>query len=338
MEFWRRAFWKSFWIALRRCRQDRRARVFVAKVIFAFVYVIGYAGYFLIVPWRQRDGGQALAVYGVLFGTAIIAYFALRRSHEIDQQMLTFSLTGRPEAEPSQPDQTSAAVGLYLAKRAAILSCLIGRAGSEILHKDGKVEGVTRQVQNTWLRENGLWQELEENEGALMSAADATWAGADRDSIVVWCERLRLLRWVLGMDPQLEPLEHFPRPDLRLMQGLHERPEAPQASVMPWDVRVEREKAAAYHARLVAEFQVRKLLPQDPEMEAWSSTLLEQYAGSSTDYLAGTKTIGELEEPELRLLAETVFARVQYAMYLELQLSSDAPISFGSWLEHRAPA
>ncbi len=337
MEIWHRAFWKSFWIALRRCGHDSRARVFVAKVVFAFVYAIGYAGYFVSLPFRERDGGQMLAFYGFIFGTGLIAYFALRRSHKLDQQMLTFSLTGRPEAQTSQPDQASAAVGQYLAKRAAILSCLIGRASSEILLQEGGSESATRQLQNRWLRERGPWADLEPEERALLSAADAGWSPADRDSVVVWCERLRLLRWVLGLDPQLEPLEHFPHPDLRIMEGLHERPLAPVARVMPWDVRVEREKAEGYDARLVAEFQARQLLPSDPEMEAWSSTLLAQYAGSSTDYLAGTKTVSELEEPELRLLAETVIARVLYAKYLELQLSNDEVIPFGYWLQRGVP-
>ncbi|QOY87434.1 hypothetical protein [Paludibaculum fermentans] len=139
------------------------------------------------------------------------------------------------------------------------------------------------------------------------------------------------------MDLQSEPLEHFPRPDLRIVEGLHERALAPVARVMPWDVRVEREKAEGYYARLLAEFQARQLLPADPEMEAWSSTLLAQYAGSSTDYLAGTKTVSELEEPELRLLAETVIARVQYAKYLELQLSHGEVIPFGYWLQRGVP-
>jgi hypothetical protein len=221
---------------------------------------------------------------------------------------------------------------LHLSRRAAILASLIGRACGEILAVNGNAGNRIRQTQNTWLRRNQLWDSLEPDELSLMSRAEATWTQAERDSVVVWCEQLRLLRWVLGIDSELMPLEHFPHPDPRLAEGLKGLPCGNAKKVNTWDVRIERDKAAHYEARLLAEFSARNLLPANPELDTWADELRNRLTGSSTDYLAGAKTISDLDDASLKLLGAVTVARVHYTSWLLEQLSEDTLFSFSEWI------
>lgn len=335
MAFWRKAFWRSYWIALRRSGQDRRARIFVLQVSGAIAYVIACIGFILILLFRSQGGGWLFAFYGFIFGTGFIAFLAIRRSHRRDRQLLNFSLSGDAPRTASDAGHASPAVCSYLCRRAAILSTLIGRAGSEMRVLSGNAAGSTRQVHNTWLRQNRLWEELEPNELSLMSKADGTWTQAERDSVVTWCEQLRVLRWALGIDSELMPLEHGPQPDLRLTEGLHEVRSARAINVRTWNVRNERDKAAEYEARLVAEFTARNLLPANAELNTWAGELRDRVSGSSRDYLAGARTVSDLDEATLRLLGAITVARTHYAAWLVDQWGSDRPCSFTEWFRRR---
>jgi hypothetical protein len=339
-----RTFWRSYWIALRRIRGDRRARALALKVTFGIGYAIAYllyVGSLELHTMNDQPVGWTFAFYGFIFGTGLVAYFLLNRSHRKQDELLNFSLTGTGRT-PQTGGGISSEVRNFLEERALILSSLVARAGSEIYLERNRLapgfEVITRQTLNARLRQNGLWDKLEAPELDLVSAADGRWTEEQQHQIPMWCEQLRLLRWTLGIDGELMPLAHFPRVDFSLARdllGARDPSISRKSMQQSWDLRVERDRAAEYTARVVAELKGRNMIADETGLEGWADRLREKSLGSSTDYLAGAKTIAELDEQDLRLLAAIAVSREQYADYLVDQLSTDRPISFESWASAR---
>ncbi len=303
----------------------------MVKVSAAIFYVLAYLGYVFILPFRHEGGGWLLAFYGFIFGSGFIAFFALRKSHERDKQVLHFSLTDR-RSRPSEAGQLSSANRSYLWQRAVIVGTLINRAGSEIRRANGHVAVSARATENHHLRQTRLWEHLEPIESVLMSKPEGTWSEHERSAITTWCEQLRVLRWVLGADTELMPMEHFPRPDFRLTEGLDRLDPKGSSHVDAWEMRLERDKSATYVTRALVELKARNLLPTSPKDHGLPGDLRDELKGNSTDSLAGTKTISELDEPALRLLAVVAAARMQYTAWLVDRLNSHTSSSFVEWL------
>jgi hypothetical protein len=337
MPIWRRQFWRSYWIALRRSGKDRRARHSALKISFLLAYVPAYIA-FLLVTLRGQEGAFAIPLYAFLFGTGAIAFLILRRSHRRQDELLNFSLTGRGRPDTSGAGDVSPAVRRHLEERALIVGSLVARAGSEMCLRLNEVppglEAMARQNLNTLLRQNGLWDRLEPAEAELMSAADGRWSPEQRYEVAKWCEQLRLLRWALGVDAELMPLAHFPKVDFSLAYDLLRRHKLPQPSGPTrgcWEIRVEREISSGYTARVVAEFRGRGLMPSTPELQGWADQVRGKFLGASSDYLAGSETVGELDDATLRQLIGISHARERYAAYLVDQLSAEVPFSFAAW-------
>lgn len=329
MGFWRRAFWKSFGIAVRRSPHDRRARIFLLKVSAAAAYLILYFSYVFIPPLRAAGGGGTqFAFYGVLLVAGFVAFRALRKSHARDDQLLNFSLRAVEEK-----GTLSSANRSYLRKRVKVVASLLGRGGSEIRIADGRLGNLlSRTTENDRLRQAELWDELEPIELSLMSKPEGAWSVQERDGVIAWSEQLRLLRWILGVDSELTPLEHFPRPDVRLAGDLYHLDPKLASNVGVWDVRSERDKSATYVNRLFAELERRNLLPASVADRRSPDDLQAEPLGNSTDLLAGVKTIADLDEQALRLMTAVSLARMQYAAWLVEYLSSDTTMSFAEWL------
>jgi len=339
MSIWRRGFWRSYWIALWRSREDKRARTSALRVTLLLAFVLAEVVIVFILPLRERESAWQIAFYGFIFGTGMIAFVILRRSHRKQDEWLNYSLTGRPDQHP--PDQdASPTVRSYLEERAIIIASVLARAGSEIYVQHNELpvglEVATRQVQNELLRQNGLWDKLEPAESELVSAADGRWTVEQQNEAPNWCEQLRLLRWTFGVDPELMPLAHFPKVDFTLAGGRLGEPGVSLAGrplLKSWDLRVERDIAQEYAARVFAELKGRGLIADSSEFDSWAEQFREESIGASVDYLAGTETIAGLKDESLRLLALIAIARERYAAYLAQQLSADAPFAFSSWLE-----
>ena len=195
---------------------------------------------------------------------------------------------------------------------------------------------VTRQTQNSLLREAGLWDQLELHERALSVVADGQWTNEQQNEVVKWCEHLRILRWILGIDAELIPLAHLPKIDFALSRSLlsaHAVLGQSKRMLRSWDVRIERDLALGYTARAIAELKARGLIAANPELEGWTDRLRDESLGASSDYLAGTKTVGELGDEALCVLGTTAAARERYTAYLVDQLSAEDPFSFTTWSE-----
>jgi len=337
MSIWGQGFWRSYWIALRRSGQDKRARVFVFKITFAFLYIAAYFAVFFLLPLRARGAGGLFAFYGLIFTSGAVAVFIIRRSHRKQNDLLNYSLTGL-NPRPVPAEDVSPPVRSYLQERALIIASLLARAASEIHieHHDlpAGAEVSTRQVQNALLRRKGLWDKLEPAEIELVSAADGRWTVEQQNNVTKWCEQLRLLRWALGIDAELMPLAQFPKVDFSLARDLlDERLTVPDGTPIrkSWDLRVERDVALQYTARIIAELKGRDLIANEVQLEDWTDRLRAESLGASKDYLAGSKTIGELSDETLRLLGSIAVARQAYATYLSEQLNADAPVAFATW-------
>jgi hypothetical protein len=335
-----RQFWRSYWIALQRSNKDRRARGVAFRITSALAYLLAYVASLYLLGKSilgAEGGGATLVFYGLFLGVVAAGVFMLRRAHRRQDDALKFSLTDTQPAR-QQADEVAEIVRTYFAERTVIIASLIARAGSEIYLLVNEfppgVEVVTRQAQNAILREKGLWDKLEPAESDLVSTADGRWSEEQRQQLASWCEQLRLLRWTLGIDAELMPLIHFPKVDFALSQSLEGPREVllrSERTLAPWELRVERDIAWRYFARIVAELKGRDLIGGDSEMEKWTAGLRAATIGPSTDYLAGPKTVGELDDESLKLLGVIAWSRGRYAAYLVDQLSADNCFSFATW-------
>jgi hypothetical protein len=327
-----RGFWKSYWIALRRSVKDKRARSMSLKITFGFIFLAAYAVYIFIAV------RNALGFYIIIFGGGIIAAVLMRRWHRKQDDLLNTSLTGGPSHEQDRSDALPQ-VRVYLEKRAQIVASLLARGSSEIYLQHRRpaagFQVVTRQIQNSMLRERGLWGDLEPLEAELASVADGCWSVEQHNHVPLWCEQLRILRWVLGIDLELIPLAHFPVLDLFLWREVLQpgRTPAVKPLLKPWDVRNERDIARGYGARVIAELRSRGFLRDNALPEGWADEFRARFVGDSTDLLAGTKTISELDDNALRNLGSFAVARERYCAYLVDLLTASQPFSFSTWAE-----
>jgi hypothetical protein len=341
VSWWRPTFWRFYWISLRRSPRDKRARVLALQITVFLLFVLIYVLFWLL-PLRSPGGIYLFGFYIVIFGSALITRLLISRSNRNANEVLSFSLTGSHRRTPEGTTYVSEAVRHYLAERTLILGSLMARAASEIyiqgLSLDAGEDVISRQIQNAFLRQAGLWEKLEPVERTLVIAADGQWTTEQRNQVATWSEQLRLLRWVLGLDAELVPLAHSPKVDFTLSRGLlRQRLVTVQSRRMlkPWDVRVERDIALTYTARIIAELNSRGVLTTDGDVGNWAGELRDIFLGESNDLLVGVRTVGELSNDALRLLCVSASARERYAAYLVDQLSADHPSSFAAWSESR---
>ena len=151
---------------------------------------------------------------------------------------------------------------------------------------------------------------------------------------MIWSEQLRLPRWTLGIDSELEPLTHF----FQTYENLHRDlaalfvSEVPDAAIrIPSAARAEREIARGYFARVLAEMNSRRLLKITVDVATQLEHFRTSVLGDSTDFLAGQRTVAELKNEELPGLATAARARMEYANYLTELLSAAVPFPISVW-------
>jgi hypothetical protein len=333
---WRRSFWKSFWFAILRVKVDKRARTAVVRAAVLLTWILVELWLVFLVPSHEGHGVFQMIFNGFIVVTGLIAARLTSRSNRKQNELLNFSITGQIPRQPPEPD--SQRVRHYLETRAAIIASLLARGAGEIYLVTHEVpigaEIMTRQIQNSALRRLGLWEELDPAEKELVFCTDGTWTEDQRKTVISWCEQLRLLRWTLRMDSELVPLAHQPDIDFSIAQMSLGEGSKPMRST--WDLREEREIALAYLARVVAELNARSLLDDSSELN-WARAFRENLLGGSTDYLARSQTVADLDEGALRTLGSVANERAKYAGYLVDQLSSPEPLRFLDWWHSNAP-
>src|SRR5262245_24308581 len=127
-------FWKSYWIALRRTRKDKRARSISLRITFWLANLVAYILFvvFMEVNTASSQGVWNAVFYAFIFGTGTIAAILMRRWHRKQDELLNTSLTGRAPLRPQDFADASREVRFYLEERALIIASLLARAAGEI--------------------------------------------------------------------------------------------------------------------------------------------------------------------------------------------------------------
>jgi hypothetical protein len=328
-------FWASVWIAVQRSGRDKRARALLTQLSVALGYLLWLAATQLLrfhQSWKEM-GPWTIAFDTAIYGSGVVAFSVIRWVHRKNHPT-TLSLAVSPARTDDEVPGPAPSIQRYLAERAAILSSLVRRAASEIdlRRSAARHEATTRSNENQLLRKYCLWEKLESPELNLVCVADGEWTVHQQNDLVEWSEQLRILRWVLRLDSDLVPLEHFPRPDVRLASGIADPQRIPAAEMNvlnSWDVRSERDLARLYVARIAAELEVRG--KYDVVCDNWARELRDELYGPSNDLLAGAMTISELADDALMLLAVIASARARYSDYLADQLGAEVAIPYTNW-------
>jgi hypothetical protein len=253
--------------------------------------------------------------------------FWLRHRYKQQDQVLSASITPRPEIAPTNNDPRMRA---YLVDRAAILAVLLARVGSEAYISEKELpeatEVITRQSLLTFLRENGLWEKLEVPEVELLSAPDGQWSRSQiQEGAVAYSEQLRLLRWTLQIDLFLAAISRSACPDYKQCKEFIEHYSEVQndtALLSSWDLRVARDHAWSFVSSNLT--RVGSGATSDSSSEA-----------SSVAGAHGTpdETSKGPQEGRVTISFEGArsFQRCEYAAYLTDLLIAGQPVSFREW-------
>jgi hypothetical protein len=307
-------------------------------VSFWLAYLVVY----LIFGWKiNRENGMGIwtvPFYGLIFGSGFLAFLFIRRVNRGSQQIFQHSFIQQPLLPEEDRRSSSPAVRIYLIQRTAILAGLILRAGTELSLNNPNAQQLAdagvRGAINKMLRKRELWDQLETGESDLFCAADGAWTTAQKNNLFSWCEQLRLLRWTIGLDANIVPLAHLPRPEVSVTEGLMDPGQTSirvKAMREVWEIRRERDLASDYTLRTISELIKRGLIDSD-SLDGSLGPLLRTWEDPSEDVIAGVKTVGELDDNALRSLGSTAVARLRYAEYLMDQLEAQTRMSYEGWL------
>ena len=273
----------------------------------------------------------------VLLLLALLVGAAIRHSHRREDQA-RFTLSHYPNVESTIPRETFQAIG----SRTLRLAFLIWRALSESnLHRiptpPGK-EVATRRVILSKLTELDLRNSLAEEELDLHLLPDGSWSSEQISSVLVRSAELQALRYCTGLDKHMEPIEDLnilPRIDVQSLTQL--TPDSTWHFRPTYDIRKERDEAAAYFLRCLAEKRRRGLYQGSlTEDEQHLFEMASLHAGDENhDLLLGTDTVAEASEASLEMATAQSHIRFKtlndilaelenYDNEVDLQFSDDA--------------
>ncbi len=258
-----------------------------------------------------------LGIWGALFWGLVMALAigvaaVLARSHRrTDESMLRLS---SPAVLPDQGGLLHHRPKLIAELiRAAVL---VDRAGIELMHGNRKADlaraGIARRRTLDAAKTSGTWDGLQPAEQDLLLSQEGSWDPGEAWSKVLRVEDVRVLRWVLGIDSLLSPLE-FTELDLRPALDITANPNRTlgTASLEPADLRPAKMLAGNMLDRLLAEGVWRGFYryPEDEtraRLIALADRLRENKSG---DLLVGTESVGEASEERIRLVMQTALRR-----------------------------
>jgi hypothetical protein len=275
---------------------------------------------FALIP-RSNEYAASAIFYGALAGVFVAA-----------------ALSWWAARTPRKWTRENPVLRKFLEERAVILASLISRGASEIAAIQGawseEQQLEARQQQNELLRHRGLWEHLEPTEQLLATSAQGTWSEEDAAMTYTWCEQLRMLRWVLGMDQSLKPLEETSGPDWDAVHqtlDAHFDPEHRRPMLAPWDVRIARDKAAEYTARVLAEYAHRGQI-EDRDTDTASLLRWRDFVdGTARDLQVDQVPIADLDGETLQWVASISSVRWQYGAYLVDLLTDAETVSLADW-------
>lgn len=291
----RRAFWRQFRIELVRFRHDPRARKSVARRIWLIAILAGWIFYEVALVHSLRDPATEVGLVAVL--VAILGVMgAVRFSQWRESQRQLASDIA------SVPKETTA----HVQRHAYGLAAMIERAlGERWLRTNAVPDGhtvITRSIQIEALRKHGVWGEMPTPARTAMMEPDGAWAEDRIRSVLSTGEKLNSLLWALSLQSSLRPVEELLT--TLSMKKLSESLRDAAPGIRPtWDLRVERNRAYEYFWRCFAERVHRGDLSPESESQASAvaAWMKEIASNPHEDYLAGTSTVGELDNVAVRI-------------------------------------
>ncbi|RSL19438.1 hypothetical protein EDE15_5107 [Edaphobacter aggregans] len=322
------AFWRAYWVSLRRSKKDSRDRKLALRLSVLILFFILYYGSLL---WNARAGfdagtGVIASIFAFFFVTAILGRWVNnkldeRKSRRESDQFVNKDIRNR------------------LASDGFALSVVLARAGSEQMLREKQmpsgIEVITRRTHLDQLRKLDIWNGLDGGLRNLLLMPDGHWP---ENIIDLWqsFETLRCIRWVLRLDERLEPLTYLPKMDYRSAFELTEKPArllSGAGMVDTWDIRVERNEADAFFSRCYAEGIGRGIMTGvNADTHTWAAEVFDAARDSDRrDVLVAYDTVGELNEDTLRYVSGVSFQR-----YHCLQLIMNLIDGIDSWEEWTA--
>ena len=325
-----RKFGREYLIAWSRLGKDSRAWVVVGRGTANLLYLF-WGLYWVLGFVRPRGERLEHAVlHGIVFVMAFVIILLLRQGHRRDDELLKVSFL-RPLHASRTAEEVVSGLGEYLQQRRMILILFIIRGAGEVYGGLGD-DQTFRQLANRTLIQMALWAKLEKREAEMAALPQGDWPKEQTALLWEWIEQVWLLRWVLGVDEELSPLEAGPT--FKGFFSENSTVEKNHVKREVWDVREERDSALLYVVLSAAELVGRGLLPSKVVPREFRE-LRDRYAGPSSDLLVGRHTIGELSQENLMQFAVAAVARANYTGYLIDLLGSPEIFTYSAWMERR---
>jgi hypothetical protein len=288
-----RAFWKAFWLDLRRARKHRQARKAVGARILLLLFFVAYVGYYVAILHSLHDPATE-AVVACLIVLILGIFAAVRYSQWREAQaQLRRDIADAP-----------AEIAQRLQRYAHALTALNERALSELyLSKYALPEGFvveTRRVKIDALRAAGAWEIVPTEVRVWMMRPDGDWPVNISLHLLSGAETLHTLLWALALLPSLRPLDELLQPLNfgKLANALRK----PSIGVLPtWELRVARNQADNFFSRCYAEKIFRGTSEahneeQKKAIEEWLEAIHEQ---RQPEAFVGATSVGELDGNKL---------------------------------------
>jgi hypothetical protein len=298
-------FWRNLSLAFRRSTRDKRA---LSNVLGIFA-LLSYAAYLLwtvtyLGPWGSVC---VIAIMGLAIGGAV---FINKKNARDVESILSLSSPSALQINDLREHR------IRLANILLCKAIVVDRANSEHLHHIGKIdprrEGICRRRTLDLARRPELWQTLTIEERDLLMSPEGTWKWDAVWPRIIRIEDVRVLRWILKIDPILTPFE-FLKPDLTAAFEITKRPEQVEGKgcMPPWDLRPAQQAAEQMLNRCIAEGIHRGFLTlEDKEARAQYIHLARTLGASqSEDLLIGSTIVAETDRQHIEWVAQAALRR-----------------------------
>jgi len=198
------------------------------------------------------------------------------------------------------------------------VAILVDRAGGENLHRLGKIgaqsQGTCRRRTLDLARKPDLWETFTSEERNSLLAPEGSWEWDAVWPRVLQVEDVRVLRWVLKLDPILTPFE-FLKPDLIPALEISTNPQRIEGKdcMAPWDLRPAHAMAEQMLNRCVAEGVHRGFLTIEDHQTREAFIHLAKTLGEnqSEDLLIGSNIVADADRDRIEWVAQAALRRTR---------------------------
>jgi hypothetical protein len=289
----RRTTWSEAWVQISRFHKDKRARRYtlgIAALLTAPLILLVYLG------WVIGSGGVLLVPFVIP-----VLWWRSRRERENAPLHIV---------QPSAPlvialsDEAARELLTYFRDLTLVYAVTINRANSEAFLKQKElpegVEVISRRVLLDMLRSRRLWDRISSYDREAMMIADGHWDWETINHAVSKTEELRLLRWLLGVDPYLPAVGQQLDMPARLAFDITNAPEKLLKTKLRdlSDLRIAQNTANVYFLRCIAEGVSRGIFAAPTEeIRTWATEASDTLGGDhNEDLLLGRELVSEADD------------------------------------------